>query len=165
MDPAFQQPGCLPLFSSYKLYPVGPCKWAQRVLGRDHGPSVPGVGFHLCALSDAGCQVQTSAHRPLGARPTQPLCFRAPVGIPGALGRPALQGCGGEVMKQHAWRAPSTGPTVGPSTGRTSHGALCWQAAQEPSQFPTGRGRFSGKFQSHTQTLPQALCMRTRTHM
>lgn len=42
----------------------------------------------------------------------QPPCFRAPVGIPGALGRPALRGCGGEVMKQHAWRAPCTGPTV-----------------------------------------------------
>lgn len=41
VDPAFQQLGCSPLFSSYKLYPVGPCKWAQRVLGRDHGPSVP----------------------------------------------------------------------------------------------------------------------------
>ena len=39
----------------------------------------------------------------------------------------------------------------------------CRQAAQERSRFPIGRGRFSDKFQSHTQTLPQALCIRTHT--
>ena len=40
----------------------------------------------------------------------------------------------------------------------------CRQAAQERSRFPIGRGRFSDKFQSHTQTLPQALCIHTHTH-
>lgn len=116
------------------------------------------------------------AHRPPPGR-AQPPCFRAPVGIPGALGRPALRGCGGVVMTQHAWRAPRTGPTVDPSAGRSwpcaPHGAiphasarlsaLCRQAAQEPSRFPTGQGKSSDKFQSHTKTLPQALCMRTHT--
>lgn len=119
-------------------------------------------------------------------------CLRVPICKTEITVRPALQGCGGEVIKQHTWNVLSPGAlgsarVLTDAGQRSPHSAIprpspCLRTldSRQPKDLPSFQedtagwevtrlrdrpawARFSDKFQSHTQPLP-CTHARTRTY-
>lgn len=126
----------------------------------------------MCALSEAGSQ--SKPHTPT-LRPGPASVLQGPCRYTRGARRPALRGCGG-VGSTRGGR-PAQALVIDPSAGGAGHvlrtaqsrtplhaSVLSAGRQPEPSRFPAGQGKSSDKFQSHTKTLPQALCMYACVH-